>query len=316
MITKKIDWGLELRKAHGTATKIRLPDKAKITFDGTPNNVRIHVTASGVVANMQTDGAAFEAWALALMAWCNVEEVVLSWDKPGGSEGMQHYERFIFRAHFFQQLLRDRVRMSNPLAARCLSAKDLTLNVAGDRALEPSPNLKKDSESWLEWQLFKSPTFKKHFQLRDIDRQFPVGLFIGEPAKGKGQVFTGGKSAIDLVAIDQDGTFWLFELKAKRKKASLGILSELLFYTAVIKESILDGSRFKFAKKEQGKGVTIGPDAARSCQRIEACLLADRFHPLLDRSDEKILKLLNEACSSFSPNIHFRTASPHRILGA
>ena len=62
-------------------------------------------------------------------------------------------------------------------------------------------------------------------------------------AEGK-QIFTGGKSAIDLIGI-RDDTLVLFELK-KSGNRKVGAVSELLFYASVMRDAIGDPPIFKF----------------------------------------------------------------------
>jgi hypothetical protein len=43
-----------------------------------------------------------------------------------------------------------------------------------------------------------------------LDRQLPVGVFDGSPARGS-EIFTAGKSAIDLVGLDDNRALWLLD---------------------------------------------------------------------------------------------------------
>jgi hypothetical protein len=62
-------------------------------------------------------------------------------------------------------------------------------------------------------ELLSSEPFRAHFGLKDglVDRQFPTGLFAGE-VRQRNRIFTGGKSAIDLVGVGHDDRFFVFEL--------------------------------------------------------------------------------------------------------
>ena len=59
----------------------------------------------GLNANMQSDPAAFEAWALALLIHCGAKSVQISVD-PGARP---HYERFLYRLKRFSELYPDSV---------------------------------------------------------------------------------------------------------------------------------------------------------------------------------------------------------------
>ena len=147
-------------------------------------------------------------------------------------------------------------------------------------------------EAKLEARLVDSDRFKCHFGLRETDRQFPVGLFAGEVAK-PARIFTGGKSAIDIVGVGRDGSFNLFELKAG-KNISAGIISELLLYTAVIREAAQVKPRIGFGGAA-GDRAKVRPDDVRQCTVIRAVLLAEEFHPLLEHPD--LIATLNNAAA-------------------
>lgn len=70
--------------------------------------------------------------------------------------------------------------------------------------------------------------------------QWPVGLFH-DSVRNENHVFTGSKSAIDLIAVDDD-TLLLFELK-NGKNAKGGALSETFFYACVMRDALLGDFR-------------------------------------------------------------------------
>lgn len=128
------------------------------------------------------------------------------------------------------------------------------------------------------------------FGLKKLDRQFPVGLFKGEPKEGE-EIFTGGKSAIDLIGTDWNHGLWLFELKNKTNVA-VGGLSELLFYSAVLRDTQGGNPVFNFSKASLGKRAEVFPDDVRNARHIHARLLVGRNHPLLT---DDVFDLLNVA---------------------
>jgi len=68
-----------------------------------------------------------------------------------------------------------------------------------------------------------------------LDRQMPVGVFDGPPSRARA-IFTGGKSAIDLVGLGADDALWLLELKTSRN-IRVGALSKLFFYPMVLNDA-------------------------------------------------------------------------------
>jgi hypothetical protein len=53
---------------------------------------------------MQTDAAAFEAWALALLFHCGVQSVKIGLAPEALSEASLHYERFLYRLQRFHTI--------------------------------------------------------------------------------------------------------------------------------------------------------------------------------------------------------------------
>ena len=77
----------------------------------------------------------------------------------------------------------------------------------------------------------------------------PVGVFEGHPSRA-GAIFTGGKSAIDLIGLGRAGAIWLLELKTSRN-IKVGALSELFFYSMVLH----DATTFSLLRKTSGTPV-------------------------------------------------------------
>jgi len=86
---------LEKRLRSACEHNVRLPSGISFTCRGT--TVQMHLDSDCVRANMQTNAAAFEGWALALKRWLpDVAGVELSWDFDGNVCG-PHYQRFLYR---------------------------------------------------------------------------------------------------------------------------------------------------------------------------------------------------------------------------
>ena len=313
-------WQQKLRDAYraypppktSRPTSIRLPGISKATGaphvafrELRPGTIELAMTADAVCANVQTDHGAFESWAIALKLWLGdqgIERIVLTWRRPDNlsvngvytNRGL-HYQRFLFRVHSFKEMF-DWFEVSadaelEVIASESVTANPLWLNQAGKRRTSTSSPKKRKAEDELEHQLLQSEPFREAMALLPSypRRQFPVGLFRQEIASNNSRVFTGGKSAIDLVGMDSGGAFVIFELKALKNKP-VGALSELLFYTALVREAANATPRFKLSPQN--------PHAldVRSCAGIRSYLLADNFHPLLERHD--LLATLNAGASN------------------
>jgi hypothetical protein len=112
-----------------------------------------------------------------------------------------------------------------------------------------------------------------------LDRQTPVGVFDGPPTRA-GAIFTGGKSAIDLVGIGNDGALWLLELKTA-DNIKVGALSELFFYSMVLQDART--GKISFHNGEPSSRTTVMPRHIVGAPRIHARILAEACHPLIGR---------------------------------
>jgi hypothetical protein len=310
MATIKTGLQARMREKHlatGRGNRsIRLPSSLELSSSESSSTLRMKLNAESTVANMQTNAAAFEAWALALHLWADVGSIEFDWDVPADAEVQfgGHYQRFLYRVARFESLFPwfvavDHAKLSG---SRALHGKKLILNVAsksrsvnGDDVRNDS-GLKTGSEAALECQLVSSPHFSLRFNLTKVDRQFPVGLFEGS-VSGKNRIFTGGKSAIDIVGVAPDG-FWLFELKAGNN-IPMGTLSELLFYASVIRDAAGPAARFSFGERSKNQGssksIVTGQDV-RNCGAINAVILVQQLHPLLEH--HRLIDALNDAANA------------------
>lgn len=318
-------WAKHLRHAHcqntGTGHGIRLPKQDRIHFSGSCKLLKIHLCCKipdcGVLGNMQDDGSAFEAWALAFHFWCGVERIELAWDipepDPEHPHGNPHYNRFLYRVDRFCEMFPalafvGEANLATLAQSHTRTASRLELN--SPTVLRSTPPSK--TEATLEYRLSKYGDahpdgripLQSPFPALDLDRQLPVGLFLNEKAEGN-EMFTAKASAIDLWGVDDD-TAWLFELKAA-KNCKMGIVSELLLYANLIRDMISpEMPSFVFGKES----------ALSRCRRIEACFLVQEpekgraFHPLLepDLNGRCIFDLLNSAQQLAGIPVHFCTA--------
>lgn len=94
----------------GRRRAIKFSDYTDIRIENECLHIRIDHKKSGkdlknpVAENMQTDGAAFEGWAICLKSWLpdEINRVSLTWDKPEKNTG--HYNRFLYRVWKFKEM--------------------------------------------------------------------------------------------------------------------------------------------------------------------------------------------------------------------
>jgi hypothetical protein len=311
----KDGWQAELRKVV-CLKECQFPSSSEIEIGGTREQATITMKEKGLNENMQSDAAAFEGWALALLLHCGVKSVQISMD-PGAVPAGPHYERFLYRLKRFSELYTDGVIAKWPASpSRALNPNlERFFNQSGPRDTPPEADSRermlaasreKARESALEKALEISGAFRSRFQHENVMRQWPVGLFDGKVADGH-EIFTGGSSAIDLIGIRND-TLVLFELK-KTGNRKVGAVSELLFYASVMRDAIGPSSIFKFKSQNASKNCAIGPEDILRCSRIRAVLLAPDFHPLI--LEPRMFEELNAAMKRLYSDrpIYFETAT-------
>ncbi len=300
-----------------TASKPQLKWPSGISWSKANDVITLRFNEDAIKKNMQTDDNAFESWILAMVALgkydpffhCNYSVTFYKLDKSHADAGdeerveWQHYQRFLFRLNQFFELFGTQWFLLNDedrkLAASSEYFKyELKCNTGGGlRDIPPDMSkidMDKLSESQLEWFLSKhskSDRFKnsipKTFTTGEVYRQFPIGIFKQKVSK-ECSLFPSGKACIDLVAVGGDDTsFWIFELKKKGNKA-LGIVSELLFYVAIVGD-IITGNIAVDRPKDTD---CYNPQLLRDKTAINACFLAPDFHPLFLNS---IIDILNDA---------------------
>lgn len=317
------DFSTRLGRAYRERTGVkrsgvRLPSDKYISIGGDLSRATLHLTRTAVVANMQTDAGAFDGWALVLMVWCGVERVVVDWETPEdapGTPAARHYQRFLYRLDRLSELLgEDRLGVEGRERLGALRVRDggrATLNVADgkDTSVIASPL---GSEAALE-KLFTTAGSEPRQRLMErlgltaLDRQFPVGVYDGEPMRG-GDIFAGGKSAIDLVGAGLDGAFWLLELKAEGN-IQVGALSELFFYSMVICDAWR--GRIALSARKPGERASVRPADLMAAKGIKARLLAGRHHPLLSGP---VFATLNEGAERLGLPVNYGSLDIRPLL--
>jgi len=291
--------------ARHQASSLKLPSGSRFKLNS--RSVTIYLSEKNVCQNVQTDGAAFEGWALAfkhLFGEIDNFSVKLAWDPPDKPSN-SHYQRFLYRIIHFNATI-PWFTIDNSCEGEL--KKSIVLTPAGNNKkpmgyfkLNPASRKrpcnqvditskvnKKLTENQIEI-LFCSNPYKLENALQwgtmEIFRQVPVGLFE-EKVKDESQVFPGKKGAIDLCAFLNDSSAAIFELK-KKDNNKVGAISELIFYSNVIRDvqsGLVTYEKEKCAKFENRLMSTKG---------LKSFILATKLHPLIDTAN--VFKLLNSA---------------------
>ncbi|OQX93416.1 MAG: hypothetical protein B6I23_03460 [Rickettsiaceae bacterium 4572_127] len=266
---------------------IKLP--SKVLFEENGENCILKLDKDCVIKNVQTNESAFESWILVLSIYTNYKKFILKWEKPDNTKH-NHYQRFLFRVRNFEKYFNDIFKIENLSLLDDLLIKEngkYFLNSPSNERESNSEDLKSIeyaelSENSLENTICADKKFSKQFNLSETKRQLPVGVFQESVKKGN-EIFSGGKSAIDLWGIGSDNSMNIFELK-NHKNTGIGIISELLLYTEIILE--VQKENFKTENTEIKKS-----------KKINSYFLCSSLHALL--KDGGLLLVINELNSRF-----------------
>lgn len=276
---------------------MKLP--SKIVFAGDEQCAEMKLPKEAFADNMQEGCAAFDAWALALIP--KAVRVKINCEEGQNldltnltKQQLPHYQRALYRLRRFNDLMGDRVIISPAelfSRSKILSCSRPILTVV-------DKDKKKESRSGTEAHIEKefkrngSPSRKRlmnAFGLKKLDRQFPVSLYNGDPPRKGMELCATGK--IDLIGLDRNHGLWLFELKKPGNK-EVGALSELLFYAAVLRDTLGENPSFHFTRKEPGPRAEVFPDDVCDANYIHARLLSPKTHRFLT---DDVFELLNKA---------------------
>lgn len=245
-------------------------------------NIRLEIDDSTLHGNMQTAGAAFDAWALIfhtffgsdiklqlalksgveLPKWPESEDVLL------GEYG--HYNRFLYRLMKFNQVYGAKegwFTIADPRLSEAVARFEQSLgnchffNNVGDGEAKTDS----DSAENLVEALFADQNqelLRKNTPGTDVEsiyRKLPVGLFKRDAAKQKKHgdkkphndisVFPGGGSQTDLWGLSSDKkTLVIYELKTTQNSGdankSVGVISELMFYCNYVYDMYIAENNF------------------------------------------------------------------------
>lgn len=287
--TKKLN--LELQKSYHRSTNktnksISFPGNIKV-YDIGRDTLLVEIDESQVIKNMQENENSIDGWGLVLNRWLN-KKIVLHWSVPKNIANL-HYQRFLFRIKCFIKFFSPNISLSEEAI---LNLNDLRLSDNEIFHTNESTGTKRNliTKSILttehDYELFfynnnnifqtiLNTTTSTH----KFFRQFPIGLFKHKKAT-KNAVFTHKKSAIDLISCDTE-SLNIYELK-KPKNKSIGIISELFFYT-IFMMNIVDG-KFVLPKGSSFNFSDI--------KRISSFMLVEQndLHPLIDIELINIIK--------------------------
>ena len=281
----------------------KIPTSYDYCYNEEEKELTLKLKIEGLKANMQDDEAAFESWAIALKFYLKdkVNTVIIDWERDltKGEDGYYHFNRFVYRlAKFVQTYSWARSAKTIPYIPSLLYC-----NVPNQEAADIT-KYEDESEGWLECKYVDIHS-KKYDA---IARQLPVGLFEGKISRDT-HYTTGGKSAIDIWAI-KGHCLSIFELKKPNNK-SLGIISELIFYTNVLDDIMSHRIMYEENGKTQNaiQNNTRGFESlykaysTGAINSIEAIFLADELHPLLS---EELIEFINESVRLKDKNISFK----------
>lgn len=258
--------------------------------------------------NMQVDSAAFEGWILVLKTWLpDIKYVELDFTVPEitverfGNPQAGHYNRFLYRlnnmlrlfpAWFFvheskQSLVKEFVYWLE--SNTCL----LNHSLEERKSVIETEKMERQIESWFAFEEGKSLLCNRWSINGDkLFNQLPIGVFH-EKIAAPNAIFTRGASAIDLWGVSQDGKdLHLIELKCGNNK-SIGVISEILFYIAVLYDTcISDKPLFSFGrygKSEDTNDMLALKNEGQRFGRLIAHVLAEKFHPLFSSNLEALI---------------------------
>lgn len=276
----------------------------------------LHIAHKGeifpVAQNMQTDGAAFEGWAICLKSWLpdEISTAKLTWDRPEKPNG--HYNRFLYRVWRFYEMYE-----WFEYEDRAGDIEIFKLHFAGSRNNSGSKKTgmkEKDCEEQVEYYMVENnqDTFKLKFKIESLNRHLPVGV----KDRNGHSLFTGGNSAIDLWGIGTDSMLNIFELKyikehGNSKNIKVGIISELLMYVNIIndiRKGIISNPLNPVLATEKGLYNQIA-----TLNGVRGVFLINELHPLLEHPEmANILNANREGLSFVFANYNW-DAKEHKI---
>lgn len=274
--------------------------------------------------NMQTNGSAFEGWIMPLKAGLpdKITNVVLDYISPPdlppqryGNEQICHYNRFLYRINNFMRLFPDWFSLedskSNEVSefVRWLKQKRCILNHSLHDRISAIKTDRKERqiESWFAFEDGKERICEQwQIDQNNLFNQLPIGLFYKE-ISAKNAIFPRGAGAIDLWGVGKNGTtLHIIELKCG-DNINMGVISEVLFYTAVIFDTCVSKDTLfsfgRYGKSSSTKDMLAIQNGHKNFQQLHSHILAERYHPLFS---DQVMQMLSKGLSKL--NIRFDRA--------
>lgn len=290
-------------KFNKSVCYLRFPESTDFMLKG--NILYINLKKSVVLNNMQTNGSAFEGWAICIMSYLDcIKRVVLDWEFPIYNEKNKnikekHYNRFLLRVLWcienYKWFSVD-ISKEEELKHFRNSHKSLVVNYPKSKSkdkghCDESDKIRK-REAVLETKVYNKLNESGNGY---ANHQLPVGLF--DSIVQETSACTPSKaSQIDIWQICDKNTFRVYELKIP-ENSTVGIISELMFYANVMHRLFIvheinypDKIKNNFPKF---RGFSKICDLKDKIEKIEAIFLSDKLHVLIDCNLDKILSILN-----------------------
>lgn len=270
----------------------------------------LRVYINNALKNMQVDSAAFEGWIITLKAWLfrEIKYVVLNFEEPvdlsgqyGNSEAC-HYNRFLYRINNLLRLFpnwfflnESKTHVVNDFMNWLKSGNCLLNHSLQERiSVINTDKMERQIESWFVFENEGKDQLCNYWNIAKdkLFNQLPIGVFY-EKIAARNAIFTRGASAIDIWGVgDDQQTIHLIELKCGGNKG-IGVISEMLFYTAVIYDTcIAEKNIFTFGKygtADDTKDMNAIKNGGNKFKRLCSHILAEQYHPLF--SDDVITLL-------------------------
>lgn len=293
-----------------------LKDKNKNSHVGLPRDIEfsiqddiLKVFIKKPTLNMQSNSAAFEGWITALKACLSdlIKKVELDYSKPidlptsrFGTPKICHFNRFLYRINNFARIFPEWFVLSDDKIDEVerfmtwLRQGQCYLNhsLQERKSVIETDKQERQIESWLTFEEGKEDLCKLWgLDKNKLFNQLPVGVFYQQIAKNRA-VFTRGAGAIDLWGVSEDGLgLHIIELKCG-DNIGMGVISEVLFYTAVIYDTsvVKDFKLGKYKDSPDTTDMLAFQNAIQTSERLYSHILSERYHPLFSDDVTELLK--------------------------
>lgn len=313
-----------LQQIHKITGKENIQFPSQIKFSVKGKSLIMHVKGNGVRDNMQTDGSAFEGWAICILACFpdEIDNLVLGWDKPFYSANKEernkqekHYNRFLLRALLFEEVF-NWVTIDKGNQEEIKKVKSIlpTLLINYPKSESKKKVAESDKVNKGEAKLERQLVEIMKDTIKITDHQLPVGLFEKEVSKVT--TFTPrGASQIDIWQMKGE-TIKIYELKDEDNHR-VGIISELMFYASTLRLLIQGIIKYPNSVSKEKKNYRHIQELyfaieSHKLTHVEAYFLIYNFHPFIEKNIDEILTIINAGMEKF--NVRFKKMYVNDIL--